>query len=84
MFDYYFTFRSITGAQRGERALMQDGISSLLQRAPKKLSLKGCGYALKIHDNDVYAAMLALERRHVEYGKTYRVDPDGNVEEAAL
>ncbi len=84
MYDYYFTFRSITGAQRGERALQQEGVGYALLRSPKKLSRKGCGYALKMREKNVYAALIALEHWGVEYGKLYRMGMDGEVEEVGV
>lgn len=84
MFDCYFTFRSITGAQRGERALKKEGLRCVLMRAPKMLSLKGCGYALQIHGGEALAAKTALQIWGVEFGKIYRIKADGGVEEASL
>ena len=84
MFDYYFTFRSITGAQRGERALQKEGVECILSRSPKKLSQNGCGYVLKLREKNVYAALIALEHWGVEYGKLYRMGMDGEAEEAGV
>lgn len=84
MFEHYFTFRSITGAQRGERALKKEGLRCVLLRAPKALSMKGCGYALKVSGAEAPAAKLALEIWGVEYGKIYRFSDDGRAEEAAI
>ena len=46
--DWLITFRSVTLAQKGERALKQAEIFCSLQRTPKMLSERGCGYCLRI------------------------------------
>ena len=84
MYDYYFTFRSITAAQRGERALLRCGLHGKLLRSPKFLSIKGCGYALKIRGRDGIAAASALAAERVNYGSIYRIGPDGRGEEILL
>lgn len=84
MYDYYFTFRSITAAQRGERALQKENLHCSLQRAPKYLAVKGCGYALKVRSGEALAAAAALGLWEIEYGKIYRVGLDGSVEETVL
>ena len=84
MIDYYFTFRSITAAQRGERALLRYGIRGKLLRSPKFLSIKGCGYALKLRSRDGAAAAAAMSAEGVSYGSIYRIGPDGRGEEVLL
>lgn len=84
MFDYYFTFRSITGAQRGEKALMNRHIRCVLMRAPKYLSLKGCGYALKVGSSTGIAAAMTLRQYEIAFERIYRVSADGDVEDVVL
>jgi len=48
MNGYYFTFRSVTAAQRGQRLLSSAGIPSTMQRTPATLSVHGCGYCLRV------------------------------------
>ena len=83
MTDCYFTFRSITKAQSGERALHRERIRYALLRTPKKLSLQGCGYALKVPYGEAGAAAAALRLWNVDYGKIYRVT-GGEMEEIVL
>lgn len=45
---YYFTFRSVTPAQRAQRDLEQAGIPAQLTRTPGPLAENGCGYALRV------------------------------------
>lgn len=60
MNGYYFTFRSITSAQKGQRALEQAGIHSTLSRTPAKLSRQGCGYGLRTAAGSLSAAVPLL------------------------
>ena len=48
MMLYLITFRSVTFAQRGERALRQAGINCELQRTPRWMEESGCGYSLSV------------------------------------
>lgn len=45
---FYFTFRSVTAAQRGQARLRAAGIPSSLSRTPAALSVNGCGYCLRV------------------------------------
>ena len=78
MFSYYFTFRSVTGAQRAMRALELSGLRGMLLRSPKMLSQKGCGYAVRVRDPRAAAASFADNR--VAYEGVYRVDLHGGAE----
>lgn len=48
MNGYYFTFRSVTAAQRGQERLRAAGIPSQLSRTPAALAVNGCGYCLHV------------------------------------
>ncbi|MBQ7565920.1 MAG: DUF3343 domain-containing protein [Oscillospiraceae bacterium] len=80
---YYFTFRSITGAQRAMRALEQTGLRATLLRAPKMFSAKGCGYALKVRPDRAAAASAAFRSYAVRVEGAYRVDAQGRAEAVA-
>src|SRR5699024_3056452 len=56
MYDYYFTFRSMTQAQRAVGVLQQAAIYAVLERTPRAISPQGCGYAVKVLRGDVYRA----------------------------
>ena len=84
MYECYFTFRSITAAQRAERVLLAKGIGAKLLRSPKFLSIKGCGYALRIRSRDAVSAAAVLTGAQVNYGAVYRIGPDGRGEELPL
>ncbi len=84
MYDYYFTFKSITGAQQGEGFLLRHGIRVRLLRSPSFLSKNGCGYALKLRGGDVANAARILRLARISYGGIYRVDASGHAEETLL
>ena len=79
MYEYYFTFLSVTMAQRGLEALLNRGIYAELIRTPRRMASAGCGYALKVRSGDgfVAAAVLKYSSKPV---KTIRIFPDGNSE----
>lgn len=61
--EYYVILaRSVTYAQRMQKALGQAGIRSRMFRAPRDLSDLGCAYAVQIAVGDLYPAEKALSR----------------------
>ena len=84
MRTYHITFRSITLAQRGERALQRGGIGCTLQRAPKQMAKNGCGYSLRIRPMDAADALELLRQNQVPFSKLYAMQGDGTSEELAL
>ena len=69
---YCITFRSVTLAQRGERALEGAGMRCGLARTPRWMEERGCGYCLRLR-GEWRAAAAALDRAGVEYRKIYRL-----------
>ena len=69
---YYITFRSVTYAQRGERALQRGGIRCTLLRTPRWMEEQGCGYCLRLRTREIAAAAALLARAQVcaEQGRT--------------
>lgn len=84
MKSYLITFRSVTFAQKAQRALKRADIGCVLQRTPKELSRRGCGYCLRIRPGEVISARDLLETEGVDYGKCYGVREDGSIEEVRL
>ena len=82
METYFITFRSVTYAQRGERALMRRGISSYMQRTPRWMEERGCGYALSLQR--LQEAVEILDREGISWRKLYRKGQDGNIQEVEL
>ena len=82
--DYLITFRSVTFAQRGERALESVGVEGILQRTPKQLSERGCGYCLRIRGQDAMTAVGRLREMAIPFGKLYALSSDGTPQERTL
>lgn len=81
MFDYYFTFRSITAAQTGAHMLERAGISSTTARTPKHLQKQGCGYSVRVRENQFRIAQEVLLQNGAKFNKVYCRLPDGTWEE---
>lgn len=82
--EWLITFRSVTFAQRGERALRTRGVQCVIQRTPKKLTERGCGYCLRLRASDVPGAVEILRREKLQYEKLYALAEDGTTEERIL
>ena len=79
----FITFRSVTPAQRGQRVLQQGGIDSILQRTPRWMAERGCGYCLRLRPEDLMRAVDLLRRENVTFSKVYAT-VGGNLEERML
>lgn len=84
MYEYYFTFRSVTGAQNAMMALEERGIPAVFLRTPRFLSRVGCGYAIKLSYSDGYGAAAILRQEEIPFERFFRVFPDGIGEEVPL
>ncbi len=81
MYQYYFTFRSMTQAQRAVGLLRQAGIFPTLLRTPRAISSQGCGYSILVRGEEVYQTAAALRAGLVLYEKAYRMSAGGRAEE---
>lgn len=63
---YLILARSVTFAQRMQRALDRVGIGSRIFRAPRELTDLGCAYALKIAVKDLREALTVLHREKLD------------------
>ena len=77
----YITFRSVTYAQRGEAALSAAGIRSTLQRARSWMRERGCGYCLRLREDQLPRAVEALDRASVSRGRVWLQEENGDAEE---
>lgn len=84
MKEWLVTFRSVTFAQRGERTMRKHGINCILQRSPKTISQRGCGYCLRLRDRDAIRAVGILQKEQLAYEKVYVLSEDGGMEERLL
>ena len=78
---YYITFRSVTPAQKGENLLRKFGLRCSLQRTPRWMEEKGCGYGLRLYTDRIGEIAGLLRNNNVGYGKLYLLHPDGETEE---
>ena len=78
---HYITFRSVTYAQRGEKALTAGGIRCTLLRTPRWMEEQGCGYCLRLWTDDPAAAVEVLRRNKIPMRKIYAQRSDGQLEE---
>ena len=84
MKTYFVTFRSITFAQRGERVLQKTGISCLLQRTPRWMEEKGCGYFLRLSQADAARGIALLRQQQVPVKRIYLQLEDGQMQGVQL
>ena len=75
------TFRSVTFAQRGEKILHSRGIQCIMQRTPKKLTERGCGYCLRLRSADALQAVEILRKEKLDHEKVYALNVDGTTQE---
>ena len=78
----YITFRSVTHAQRGERILSGAGIRCAMQRTPRWMEEQGCGYCLRLRQQELVGARELLANNGVQFRRSYRVDDRGELVEA--
>ena len=60
MEHYLIIARSVTYAQRMQRALARSGIRSRIFRAPRDLTDRGCAYAVRLRPGTLEAALTCL------------------------
>ena len=84
MNGYCITFRSITFAQRGERMLQNGGVGCVLQRTPKWMEEKGCGYCLRLGQYQLAEAVRLLRTGKIPFGKVYSLDVGGQAREISI
>lgn len=82
--NWLITFRSVTFAQKAERALSKAGIACTMQRTPRELSQRGCGYCLRLRGADALGAVQLLQEKQITYRKIYAITEDGHIEEREL
>lgn len=78
------TFRSVTLAQRGERILRIGGVDCTLQRTPRWMEERGCGYCLRLKSQDGSRGVQLLRAGGVTYSKVLAIQDQGRAEELTL
>lgn len=80
---YCITFRSITPAQRGQRLLQAKGLRCVLQRTPRWMEARGCGYCLRLRPEDANVAAALLREENLPFSKIY-AEENGTATEVML
>lgn len=78
------TFRSVTPAQRAEDYLHRAGVDCTLQRTPKWMEEKGCGYSVRLSCRDLMTAAALLRQGGIGFRKAYSLGEGGTPEELRL
>ena len=78
--EWMITFRSVTYAQRAERILRNHRILSRIQRTPKYLTERGCGYCLRLRPEDTARAVALLRQGKLSFSKVYTSGENGTEE----
>ena len=81
MYDYFFTFRSVTAAQGGAKRLEKAGIPAMMVRTPRNLQKQGCGDSLRARAAQYRAGQQLLVFSDTATTEIYTRLPDGNWEE---
>ena len=80
---YFVMCRSITSAQRCARLLDRALIRTAVVKAPKELTVRGCGYALRLHGK-VEKDVVLLRKNAMPLGKVFSYEPDGEYREVSI
>lgn len=84
MDSFMITFSSVTPAQSGEATLRKAGFTCSLQRTPRWMEAKGCGYSVRLRAERVEDAIRILQERKVRFRKVYKREKDGTVTEVTV
>ncbi len=78
------TFRSVTPAQRAEEFLKRAGVTCTIQRTPRWMEEKGCGYSLRMPCRDIMVVAALLREAGIAFRGAYSLGEGGKVEELRL
>ena len=81
MKTFFLTFRSITQAQRAERAYGRAGMPCILRRTPRWMEERGCGYGVEVKCGELRLCLEVLRQEKIPFRKSYLLHADGVVEE---
>ncbi len=84
MFSYDFSFDTLTAAQTARAVLASYYIPVKLLRAPRSIAVRGCGYVLRTAGRDGARSADLLRQNGIYFSNSFRVLPDGTMEEAGL
>jgi hypothetical protein len=82
--DCLLVCRSLTYAQRTQRALERAGLRAYITRIKPNETDDGCGYAVRVPEANLARAAEILHERGLMPQKIYTVNEDGNYRERQL
>ena len=82
--EWLITFRSVTYAQRAQEILRSSHMPCRIHRTPKYLAQRGCGYCLRLQEEDALIGVELLHQAQMPYEKLYEIQKDGSVRERML
>lgn len=84
MVYYLIVCRSLTYAQRTERALAKAGVNAHILRSPKSIGGEGCSHSVKVAERHFSAALAALARVGLTPKRVFAAREDGAYEEVSF
>ena len=84
MFQYVFSFDSLTAAQAARGVLDARYVPCRVVRAPKAAAKRGCGYAVRVEGRDGARSAGIFREENQRFSGIFRKFPDGKVEETEL
>lgn len=81
MYEYYFTFGSVTQAQIALQTLSRKAIPAHLIRTPKAIQMQGCGHSIAVSSGYYLRAKDEFEQKKVPYRRIFCKFSDGSFEE---
>ena len=80
MFQYVFSFDSLTAAQAARGVLDARYVPCRVVRAPKAAAKRGCGYAVRVEGRDGARSAALLREAGQRFSGVFRLLPDGTAE----
>ena len=80
---YIILCRSLTQAQRAERALRRAGVFASVTKAPQSANPRGCTYGVKVGERNLDRALSVLRDAGIPAEKRFALDARGKIYEVA-
>ena len=81
MQHYLILCRSLTYAQRAQRAVERAGGTGTVVKAPQEVTGGGCTYGVRVPAGKFDLAVAAIRKTGLPMGKLYGYEPDGTLKE---
>ena len=69
--------RGLTRAQIMQKTMGNHGIRSSIVRPPREIAVDGCGYAVRVEEENLSRAKTVLRNNHINTTRIYRETPWG-------